>query len=74
MDRNDPATTMKGRFTMAETEKKKMSCPCTSYPQAGDVYVCSDCQMTVTITRSCSCVDKDGVCLACCGASMTKVN
>lgn len=53
---------------------QKMKCPVDECPEAGDVYVCGDCRMTVTITKGCSCDDAECVCLACCGKAMTKVN
>ncbi len=53
---------------------EKMKCPCGECPKAGDVYVCEDCQMTITVTKGCTCVDAECVCFACCGIAMTKVN
>ena len=53
---------------------QKMKCPCDECPKAGDVYVCKDCLMTVTVTKECKCADAECVCLACCGKEMEKVN
>ncbi len=51
---------------------KTMSCD--ECPKSGDVYVCEDCKMTVTITKECACSDPHCVCLCCCDKKMCKVN
>lgn len=52
----------------------KLTCCPESKPQAGEVYVCATCAMTVLVTKSCGCDDCECVCLACCGKAMVCAN
>lgn len=61
--------------TNAAGKDKTVKESCVNFcPEAGTVYVCAECQCTISVLKGCACDDKECVCFVCCGLPMLNVN